>query len=81
MSNACEHGRYDKGYCSDCTIDRMRLDVIDLMKERDMLRDALEYQALVNHGYSELAQKALDGTPLDEGQITFINWARTQTKE
>jgi hypothetical protein len=35
MSNVCEHGRYDKGYCSDCQVDI-------LTKECDKYRSAIK---------------------------------------
>jgi chromosome segregation ATPase len=36
-----------------------------LGEENAKLREALEYQALCNHGYSHIAQAVLDGKPLD----------------
>lgn len=51
-----------------------------LRGEKADLTEALEYQALVNHGYSLLAQEALDGKPMQDTQRQFLKWARTQPK-
>lgn len=44
----------------------------DLKLQVLRLKEALEYQARVNHGYSRLAGEAFRGKPLDAGQRAFL---------